>query len=56
MKDALKLLLSDFKFYRKRKGGVWYELAIPHHNAVTFWTDVNPSTRGLMILSIEIYD
>lgn len=30
MKALIRSLLANFKWYRKRKGGVWYKVYDPH--------------------------
>jgi hypothetical protein len=57
MKGILRLLLSDFKYYRKKKGGTWYLITFPHPNSVAIWTQVPPHPYyNKMILKIEKYD
>ena len=54
MKDILKLILSDFKWYRRKQGGTWFLIAFPHYNSTPIWIDVLP-TDGAIILKVEHY-
>ena len=54
MKGILKLLLSDFKYYRRKQGGTWFLITFPHYNSTPIWIDVLP-TDGAIILKVEHY-
>jgi len=54
MRDLIKLLLSDFKYYKRKKGGTWFLIAFPHYNSAPIWIDVLPN-NGAIILNVEHY-
>jgi len=57
MKDLFKLFLSEFKYYRKKKGGTWYLITFPHPNAVAIWVQIAPHRYyNMIMLKVEKYD
>jgi hypothetical protein len=56
MRDIIKLILSDFKWYRRRQGGIWFLIAFPHYNSKPMWIDRMPTSKGIYLLKFEKYD
>jgi hypothetical protein len=57
MRDILKLILSDLKWYRRKRGGTWYLMAFPHPNSVAIWINIHPHPSYYkMMLKVEKYD
>lgn len=56
MKGIIKLILSDFKWYRKKKGGTWYLITFPDPNAVIVWVQIPPyDYYNVIMLNVERY-
>ena len=56
MKDILKLILSDFKWYRRRQGGTWYLITFPHPNSVAVWMQIPAHNYyNMIMLKVENY-
>jgi hypothetical protein len=55
MKSIFKLLLSDFKWYRRKQGGTWYLIAFPNPNSTAIWTQLTPHPLCGIILKVEKY-
>ena len=50
----MKHKLAKYKWYRKRKGGIWFQVQVQIPMFWTFWTNENP-TPVEIILKTEDY-
>ena len=50
-----EFFLSRFKFYRKRKGGVWYKVSHRYNIFREYWINELPEYKYETILKIESY-